>query len=87
MLKTNLLSNDRCVIKTSVWEACTLNLEFTSTIFIADTRQVTLKTNRDPSSALFGLLFIHFILSQLNFVSQGEALSGNSLLITWSEPD
>lgn len=49
-------------VKISVWEACTLKPEFTPTIFIADTRQMTFKTNWDPSSELFGLLLIYFTL-------------------------
>lgn len=49
-------------IKSSVWAVCTLKLEFRSTIFIADMRQMTLKTNWDSSSELFGLLLIYFPL-------------------------
>lgn len=49
-------------IKSSVWAVCTLKLEFRSTIFIADMRQMTLQTNWDPASELFGFLLIYFAL-------------------------
>lgn len=49
-------------IKSSVWAVCTLKLEFRPTIFIADMRQMTLKTNGDPSFELFGLLLIYSAL-------------------------
>lgn len=72
-------------IKSSVWAVCTLKLEFRPTIFIADTRQMTLKLR-----SFFWIIWLSsylfcFILYQLNFVSQGEAQIGNSLLITWSD--
>lgn len=67
-------------IKISTWEAYKLKLEFTPTIFIADTTQ-------DKPRSLFWIIWLAsylfgFILYQLNFVTRGEALSGNSLLIT-----
>lgn len=72
-------------IKSSVWAACTLKLEFRPTIFIADMRQMTLKLRSLFWNIWLASYLFCFILYQLNFVGQGEAWIGNSLLITWSE--